>query len=192
MRRFLTLERTRAKMEILYRQSKVARRDVEHIYGAVFLTAFASFEGMIEELFLRMLARRVSIPAKVRPKTTFRSSGVARDIVFGGRHYVDWVPYERTTERAELFFSGGRPFSNLDQNERRIIHAACIVRNAIAHQGRHARQQFNAHIVSRYTLAPRERTPAGFLRSLHSSAPNITRYEELVSELAVLARKLVA
>lgn len=178
-------------MEHLYSQSRIAKRDVEHIYGAIFLAAYASFEGMLEDLFLKLLSARVTPPSSVRSKATFRSDLATRDVVFGGRKYVDWVPYDWTTKRAWIFFSGGRPFTKLDANEKGLVKAVCVVRNAIAHQGHHARKKFDMEVISTLTLAPRERTPTGFLRSLHSSSPNVTRYEQLVGELTAIARKLV-
>ena len=178
-------------MERLYAQSMVAKRDVEHIYGAIFLGAYASFEGMLEDLFLKLLTARVRLPRSVRSKVTFRSDIVARTIIFEGRNYVDWLPYERTLKRAENLFYGGRPFTRLDSNEKGLIKAVCTIRNAIAHQSGHARKQFDKDVVSNLTLAPRERTPTGFLRSLHSSAPSVTRYEQLIRDLTAIARNLV-
>src|ERR1700675_1105239 len=170
-------------MERLYTQSMVAKRDVEHIYGAIFLGAYASFEGMLEDLFLKLLTGRVKFPRSVRTKVTFRSDMVARADVFGDRKYVDWVPYERTVKRAETLFYSGLPFTKLDSNEEDLIKVVCTIRNAIAHQSGHARKKFDNEVVSNLTLAPRERTPTGFLRSLHSSAPNVTRYEQLIGDL---------
>ena len=188
--RLQSLELTRAKMERLYAQSMVAKRDVEHIYGAIFLGAYASFEGMLEDMFFKLLTARVRLPRSVRSKVTFRSDVVARGVVFGDRKYVDWVPYDRTTKRAENLFYGGRPFTKLNSNEKGLIKAVCTIRNAIAHQGGHARKLFDKEVVSNLTLAPRERTPTGFLRSLHSSAPNVTRYEQLIGDLTSIARNL--
>lgn len=189
--RLSSLERTRAKMEQLHSEGRVARRDVEHAYGGIFLTAFSSLESLIEDLFLKLLVARVRPPANVNPRVFFKSDVVARQIVFAGRHYVDWIPYHRTTDRANLFFSGGRPFEALGDPEREVLESASIIRNAIAHQSRHARRTFDDRVVARYVLAPRERTPTGFLRSLYSAAPNVTRYEQLASEMSLIARKLV-
>ena len=186
------LEHTRANMENLFRSSLIPKRDVEHLYGAIFLAVYAAFEAMVEDLFLKLLTRRVSGPRSVRSKAEFGSYSVARAIAFGGRPYVDWVPYDNTLKRAELHFYGARPFSKLSQHEKGVIKDVCTIRNAVAHQSGYARKVFDRHIIARLTLAPRERTPTAFLRSLHSSAPDVTRYEELVSELISIARNLVA
>src|SRR5258707_3362966 len=108
-------------MEHLYSQSRIAKRDVEHIYGAIFLAAYASFEGMLEDLFLKLLSARVRPQSSVRSKAAFRSDLATREVVFGGRKYVDWVPYDWTTKRAWIFFSGRRPFTKLDANEKGLV-----------------------------------------------------------------------
>jgi len=184
------LERTRIKMEQLYSESRVAKRDIEHIYGALLLSAYSSFEVMLEDLFLRLLTSK-KLPKSIESKATFRSLQAARSIVFGERKYLDWIPYDRTLRRAESHFYGGRPFTQLDANERTRIKELCLVRNAIAHNKGYARRQFEREIVSNLVLAPRERTPNGFLRSLHSLAPNVTRYEQLIADLTAIARSLV-
>jgi hypothetical protein len=168
----------------------VAKWDVEHIYGAIFIGAFTAFEAMIEDLFFKLLTSRVKAPQSVRSKVIFRSGATARAVVFGDRKYLDWVPYDRTVQRAENLFYGGRPFTRLDSNDISRIKTICIIRNAIAHKEGHARRQFERDVVSALTLAPRERTPTGFLRSLHSTAPNVTRYEQLVGDLTSIARTI--
>lgn len=179
-------------MERLYARSLVAKRNVEHIYGALFIGAFASFEGMLEDLFLKLLTGRVRVPRSVRSKVTFRSDIVARGIVFGDHKYLDWTPYDRTLKRAERLFYGGRPFSKLDPNEIGRIKMLCAIRNAVAHQSAHARKQFDKEVISNLILTPRERTPTGFLRSLHSSTPDVTRYEQLIGDLTSIARNLAS
>lgn len=191
MTRLQGLEQTRAKMERLYAQSMVAKRGVEHIYGAIFLGAYTSLEAMLEDLFFKLLTSRLRAPHSVQSKAVFRSDLAARAVVLGDRKYLDWVPYERTLKRAESFFYGGRPFSRLSPNDIARIKAVCVIRNAIAHKEGHARRLFDREIVSANTLAPRERTPTGYLRSLHSTSPNVTRYEQLIGDLTSIARNLV-
>lgn len=178
-------------MESLFAASSVGRGDIEHIYGAIFFTAHASFESMIEELFLKLLVSRVAPPKGSNPRVILKSDRVAKEIVFAGRPYVDWVPYDRTIERAKLFFSGAHPFVDLDENDKATIKQATIIRNVIAHQGAYARSEFTKKVIANLLLTPRERTPAGFLRSLYSVAPSVTRYEQLTAEMTSIAMKLV-
>lgn len=184
------LERARARMERLHAESTVTTRDLEHMYGAIFLAAVALFEASIEDLFLKLLTGRVRLPNPVRPRASFRSDAAARTVVFSGHKYLDWTPYDRTLKRAEVLFYDGRPFTGLTNVEQHTIKRACIIRNAIAHRSAHAATQFRKGIVEQLTLAPRERTPTGFLRSLHSTAPDVTRYEQIVGDLLSISRKL--
>jgi hypothetical protein len=49
---------------------------------------------------------------------------------------------------------------------------------------------FEQEVIGALTLMPRERTPAGFLRSIFRTAPVETQYENLVGEMAIVALKL--
>lgn len=146
---------------------------------------------MLEDLFLKLLTARVKCPRSVRSKVAFRSDAVAKDVVFGHRPYLNWVPYDETEKRAGILFYGGRPFTKLTPNEKAQIKKAFLIRNAIAHREGHARRKFDKEIVSSLSLAPRERTPTAFLRSFHSITPNVTRYEQMIGDLVSIARNLV-
>lgn len=120
----------------------------------------------------------------------FKSHSVARDIVLGGRAYVDWLPYQFTDKRAEAFFRGGHPFSSLEKNDKREVERILLIRNAVAHQSRSARSKFEDQVIGTALLLPTERTPAGYLRSIFRATPTQTGYEEIASTLATLSRKL--
>lgn len=178
-------------MEDLHGRYQVSRHALHQAYGAVFMSAITSLEGMIEELFLKLLLRRVASPRGIHPRVTFQSDRIARDIVLGGRNYVDWLPYEeRTIKRAKAFFAGGRPFTQLTKVERDFLRSVYYIRNAIAHQSRHAKRVFEDEVIGNTPLLPQERTPTGFLRSIHSTQPTVTRYEQIANELATLSHKL--
>jgi hypothetical protein len=188
--RLQRLEATRIKLESLLLKDKVSRRDIEHIYGALFLSAVTAFEGMLEVLFMKLLTRRLKHPRRIRALVEFESDIIARRVVFGGRSYVDWLPYEQTTGRAKLFFASGRPFTHLEKPEKKSVEAWCAIRNALAHQSRFAQRRFHELIVAPRTLLPREKRPSSFLRSLHSTAPSVTQYEQIVGEMVSVAKKI--
>ncbi len=177
-------------MESLYARSLASGRDVYHAYGAIFLTAVSSFEGMIEDLFVKLLVGRVAPPRGVRPRVKFASDKVAREVVLGGRNYADWLPYNRMKTRAEAFFAGGRPFTSLSRADKEFLEAIWCIRNALAHQSRHAKRLFEHEVIAGTPLLPRERTPTGYLRSIHSSNPIVTQYEQLATELSTIAHRL--
>jgi hypothetical protein len=181
------LERTRKEVEKLYSRGELTRRATEHIYGAVFLNTVTSFERLIEELFLGLLVGRLRARSNIRPRLTFKSSLVAREVVLGGKPYLDWFPYEWTQKRAEAFFTGGRPFTFLSAGDKTFLEDLMTVRNAVAHQSRHASRKFEKRLISGTPLLPRERTPVGYLRSILRTAPVQTRYEQFAAECARVA-----
>jgi hypothetical protein len=188
--RLLTFERARRKLEHLLDCGRVGRSDVALFYEGIFLRTVTSFEGLIEDLFVGLLARGITPGANVYPRVRFRSHAVARDVMLGGRPYVDWLPYDCTEKWAKAFFRGGYPFCNLDKDDKSQLGRILLIRNAVAHQSRSARRKFDQGIISAAPLLPVERTPAGYLRSIFRVAPAQTRYEEIANTCTMLARKL--
>lgn len=188
---FRHLEVIRRRCERVFANGDLTRHDIEYVYMSLFLDAVVSFERFIEDLFVGYLSGRLRPRGRVISRVSFRSDAVARDVVLGGRQYVDWVPYEQyTIKRAEAFFRGGYPFTKLNKAERDTLEQVLFVRNAIAHKSRHAIKSFEEKVLSGLPLVGHERTPAGFLRSLFRSAPNQTRHENLLLELSAMTMKL--
>jgi hypothetical protein len=188
VRRFATLDRTRRSVESLVVRGELSRRAAERVYEATFLNACTLFEAFLEDSFVAKLV--TGTRTRARPRAAVASHRVARELVYGSRPYVDWLPYEKTESRARVFFRGGRPFSGLNADDIRLLRTCVAIRNAIAHRSRESRRRFLG-TVRGLLLPPRERTPAAFLRSQLRAAPPQTRYEDLLASLAAVARKLV-
>ncbi len=191
--RFRGLEGTRRRVEGLALSGGVSRYDVERVYEALFLSYFSLFEVFIEDLFIGLLVEGRGLIATrpgVRPRARISSHRVARDLVSNNRGYVEWLPYNRTEERAEVYFTGGRPFSALAAGQKSDIQTCGRIRNAIAHRSRYAKQVFETKVLVGLILHPRERTPAGFLRSSLTGFPPQTRHEYYVTKLLGIARDL--
>ena len=185
------LEFTRRKMESLLATRSIVNRDINQVYAGLYLDVFTSFEQLIEDLFLGLLSGRLSSrSALVVPSITFRNSNLVREIVYGGRRYVDWLPYDRTEQLADRFFHQGRPFSSLNNVEKRQIRDCYYIRNAIAHNSEHSMRVFRQEVIGNQNLLPRERNPIGYLRSVFRAAPRQRRYEILIFNLALIVRKL--
>jgi hypothetical protein len=168
----------------------ISRHDVTLFYEGILLRTVTSLEGLMEDLFVGLLAGGIAPGPRVHPRVSFKSQLVARDVMLGGRAYVDWLPYHFTDKRAEAFFRGGYPFCNLDKDDRKELERILLIRHAVAHQSRSARRKFEDEVIGTAPLLPIERTPAGYLRSIFRAAPAQTRYEEIASTCAMLARKL--
>jgi hypothetical protein len=87
-----TFDRARRNLEQLHIDGRVTRHEVSLFYEGIFLRAVTSFEGLLEELFVGLLAGGIKPGRNVHPRVTFQSHGVARDVMLGGRAYVDWLP----------------------------------------------------------------------------------------------------
>jgi hypothetical protein len=165
------------------------------MYEILFLGGFTTFEAFLEEVFLDLLvARRGRADHSLAiPRVTVKAVPIARELVFGlGRKYADWLPFERTVDRARMFFRGGRPFATVGVGQRELVDKAHVIRNAIAHQSRYSGEQFEKKIIAGTSLPPRERKPGGYLRGLVSGAPPLTRFENYTTALLTLAKELTA
>lgn len=182
------LEYTRKKMEVLFSKKQIVERDLNVVYAGLFLGAVTSFETLLEDLFLDLLTGRTKhISSKVRNKVTFSSTTVCRSIIYGGKKYVDWLPYNYTTGRAEIFFKEGLPFSAIEKADNNTLQEIMYIRNVLAHNSKHALKVFENMVIGSRTLLPKERTPVGYLRRPIAASPPQTQYEVYVAELAKIA-----
>ncbi len=199
-RRYRALDLTRRNIERLFDNGHISLRAAEQMYEGLFLSAFTAFETFIEELFVGLLVTDAGLYCQaidVVPRLTVRSHAVAREMVIGaGRNYVDWLPYERTEERAELFFRGGRPFTALRGTAmaagRSVLQRGAVLRNAIAHKSRYSLTRFERDVIRGTPLTSVERKPAGFLRGIAAAVPAQTRYETYATAILTVARTIAA
>lgn len=175
--RLQSIERTRKRVESLLAANHIGIRDMDAIYAGLFTNAITGFEAFIEELFINLLVGS-SRYSNSTPRAAFKAHEVARDVILGRDQYVEWLPYERTKDRAVIFFRGGRPFSMLPPLLEEKIRHSSIIRNALVHSSRHAKAKFDQKVINNImSLAPKERTPIGFLRSQFRISPIQRRFE---------------
>lgn len=195
--RFVSLEKTRVKMEKLFNKKELSKRDIEKVYESLYIRTFTFFEGFVEELFFGLLTKKIkSSVGEVVVKVSFKSEISAREIVFAGRPYYDWFPYDNTERIAKRFLKDGLPFTllNLDESVRKDVKKdianLLIIRNVIAHQSTYSKNRFQKEIISNALgLLPREKTPSGFLRS-QFRVPDQTRFENYQLRIIDIAQKL--
>lgn len=187
-----SLNKTRVKMEKLFDGKNISKRDIEKVYEALYLRTITFFEGFIEELFFGLLTKRINSSIRnVVARVDLKSDSVARDIVFSGKQYIDWLPYQRTQDLAEIYFRGGRPFVFLDNRDKGDIKNMLKIRNVIAHQSASSLRIFQDDIISNTIgLLPREKTPAGFLRNQFRTSPDQTRLELYQLRTIEMAKKI--
>lgn len=182
--RLLALERIRSKQEALLRENHLVVRDIEEVYGAIFVDVVASFEAHLEELFIGLLSQGItSRHPQVGLRVNIRSHLVARQIAFRGKQYYTWLPYENTKDLARLYFVGGRPFSRVTSAQEKTLRRCILTRNAIAHKSRSAKKKFEDEVLGNSSLVPRQRKPKTYLRQQFSLNPPQTYLQRLVAEM---------
>jgi hypothetical protein len=186
------LDYTRKRMEQLYLDGALAKRDIDSAYESLFLRAVTSFETFLEELFLAILERRKRYhhSRHVSLLMTTPSRSALMDILLQGDKYLTWLPFRETKKRAILYLVDGRPFTELDNGEESIVQTITTIRHAIAHKSRHAMREFREKVIGAQALLHGEKSPAGYLRAHVRSGARETRLEVYVSALGLIAVKL--
>jgi hypothetical protein len=188
-----SFDATRRRVDGLVPPGHLSRRNAEQVYESLFLSSFTAFELFIDELFVTLLVTSTGPSTGIFavPRITVRSIAIGRELIMGpGRKYVDWLPYERTLERANLFFRGGRPFTNLSSADQSLVNKAQIIRNAIAHRSHYSETRFQREVVGTTAIPQRERRPSAYLRGLVAGTPPLTRYENFMAGLLSVAKQL--
>lgn len=190
VRQTKSYEVTRSQIERLYRQKKVSRKLVEQTYMGLFLSSYTAFETFLETLFIGLLVEGRGYKQRgVVPRISVRTHMLARELIVGNKNYVEWLPYNHTLDRANLFFRGGRPFADLESRYLTLLTQTGNIRNALAHKSDFSQEKFLKNVVNTQTLSPREKMPIGYLMALHA-APHQTKFEYHMDILAFIARLL--
>ncbi len=183
-------ELTRTKIENLLVNNNLEKIDVLTVYDGLFLGLFTDFEQLLEELFWGLLEGKVTIDGykineirkiKISPQSEINS------VILGGQRYLDWLPYNKTIKRAEIFFHDGIPFNNLDNDQKAYLGRYHKIRNAIAHKSPKSQADFDK-IIQNLPLLPSQKTPAGYLRSKPRGQE--TQYEIAATQLIQIALDL--
>lgn len=178
------------RLEGLHAARAISDVDINRIYAGAFISYYSFYENSIEDLFLGLVTGRVS-RTSTSTLVHISSDVVARRVVFGGRKYADWLPYNaHTMPRADAFFSGGRPFSQLPKADRNSLDSLAILRNAAAHESTHSLRQFRRSFTDGHPIPPTQLRPAGYLRGQHNIAQ--TRFEFLLSQSLQIMGRLCA
>lgn len=190
-KRIARLDHTRRRMERLFSKRRVTLTDISSVYEALFLKAVTLLESFLEELFFAVLHGKCSLGShRARPcvHAPTRKKQMTT-IIFGRDKYLDWIPYQKTLDRAKLYLVKGRPFSNLPDQLKSDIKQISLIRHAIAHRSAHSQSEFRNTLIGNAPLRAREKTPSGFLRSRITSANNrfqvyMGKIVDIISSLA--------
>jgi hypothetical protein len=185
-----SLEVVRTNFESALTAGTITQNDILQAYSGLFFDLFTSFEGAIEELFLGILngdirhaQSTVSRLLRISPKSQVENA------LLRGEDYLKWLPYSITRKRADIYFSGGRPFDNITQVNINILQNYQAIRNAIAHKSKSALNKFN-NLIATLVLLPHERTPSGYLRSIPNPAAGQTQLQIISTTLLNILHNL--
>lgn len=176
------LEKMRQISEKLLISGQINQTHIDQIYAGLFLNLITLFEGFLDELFVGIALGKLR-PSSIRskPNISFKYQTKATAVIYAGRPYADWLPYEITEKRAKLFLHNGRPFTALSADLKREIERAHLTRNAIAHNSEHAIQRFRKDVIGSTTLLPIEKQPIKYVRGTFRINPPVTRFEHFCS-----------
>lgn len=185
-RRLDALERTQKRAETLFAEGRLRQTDTEAIYEGLFLRAVTAFEAFLEEYFYLIVGDKAGFPRSARVGSRYESKSVELEAVVQNKKYVDWLPFDKTKKRADIFLKGGRPYSGLVAPHPAAIERCVVTRHAIAHSSSHAKKRFKAEVIQNLVLRPTERTPAGFLRSI-AILPDTRRFNLMIGDIRTAA-----
>lgn len=190
LKKLKTLDITRKKFESAFRLSIIHDDDIRQAYAGLYLDLFTEFENLIEKLFIGILKGEVKpnntavkTKVKVKPITELESVMIGEK----RKKYFEWLPYsDNTIQRANIYFTDGKPFTLLDDIQKNKIANYHKIRNAIAHKSKKSMTEFQA-LISGLTLLQIEKTPQGYLRNIPNVATGRTQLEIISDELQAIS-----
>lgn len=191
-RRYIKLDRTSSRVGQLHSEGKISVFDVEQIYAGLYLDAFVSLERFIEDLFLGYVSGLVTSPSTAsHPLFHIKPASKAKDVMLGGKSYIDWIPYDSNTKkRAGVFFKRDSPFVTLSRSEEALLVQLHQIRNALAHRSAHSLDVFKRLVIGNLPIPPRDRRPSRFLLTIFRANPSQTRLQNYLFEMLTIARHL--
>ena len=158
-----------------------------------FLRAFLAWESFLEETFVLYLSGQ-SPPRGRTPKRNVvpLSQNIATTLIFEGRGYAQWTSMSVVRERADRFFSHGRPFGPILAKNTNSLDEVNTIRNAIAHRSGSARERFETLVRTKIRTLPANLTVGGFLQTTEpGSSPPASFFEFYVAKIDLAAQLIV-
>ncbi len=188
------IEFTRLKVESLFREKVIVKRDLDVAYSGLVINAVTSFENYLEKLFFLIMSGKSLFHNDVQPIVRSISKLSEKDIrslVLGDNRYINWLPYDLTVKRSSAYLVEGNPFKKLKGQDTESLKKIVKIRNVIAHSSPFSEESFQ-NLISDATLPPRERTPIGYLRSVYRTSPTMIQFQSLTGEIIRMSNKLIS
>lgn len=142
----------------------IKQGDIELIAELAGLRIFVMWEDFLEQTFIRYMCG-----AKTRsgylPKLYVKVPTLAhaREILLGGRPYINWESASDVAKRAEIYFRNGEPYATLLRSAQVHLDTFRITRNRIVHSSEFAKKQFLKKVQDLLGYIPPNMTPGRFL-----------------------------
>ncbi len=188
------IEFTRLKVESLFGEKVIVKRDLDVAYSGLVIKAVTAFENYLDELFFLIMSGKSLFHNDVRPITrsiTKLSEKDIRSLVVGDNRYINWLPYDLTEKRSLAYLVEGNPFRKLKDQDKVSLKKIAQIRNVIAHSSDFSEKKFQ-EMIRDATLPPRERTPIGYLRSVYRTSPTMIQFQSLTGEIIRMSNKLIS
>ncbi len=88
-------------------------------------------------------------------------------------------------------FEEGKPFAAGLDPVTTELEDINTIRNAVAHNSRRALDQFKSLVRRKFTTAPLDITPGGFLLAAISGNPGVTYFSYYCNRLRIAARRII-
>lgn len=158
-----------------------------------FLRAFIAWEAFLEESFVLYLWGKDPPRGNAPQRHAFPSNRKhAERLAFEGKAYADWTVLGEVATRAERFFRGGRPYSQVLKSRQNRFGDMKTIRNAIVHSSGHSETQFKRLVRRKLQTCPPSMTVARFLdMTIPQSSPPESFLESYVAEMRFAAERIV-
>lgn len=187
---------TLVRMDALEAAGSLNQTQAELAYSGGFLQAVNALEAFIETAFDHILDGGPDYGSKATPLIAIQArlqddaSQIRRSLTHREDPYLDWLPLDRTVNRAKCFLREGKPFSNWTDDHKSKIKMVIIIRHAIAHASDHATKEFTEKVLRAAVLKPHERNPSGYLRSLLGGKGSNRRITAYLGHIAQAAQAI--
>lgn len=137
-----------ARLTTLRTQNVLSIAEIELAAEAALLSLHTAFETFVRELYLECVTGEAGISG-VRSRLRAASIEDAQDLIAGDRQFVEWLPIEKTLERALLHLRAGQPFVRLWRRDQVIRHLELmqVVRNRVAHSSEQALRKYETKVA---------------------------------------------
>lgn len=166
------------RIEKQFTNRRLTITDVELFYTSAFLSAHSRWEAFLEECLIEVSCGKPSSIKKNFRLAEFKSRPVLRRLLlYPDKNYISLPTLKQAIKLAELLLDEGRPFSQISDRNQTFLRQAGWIRNAIAHHGEYAINEFREKVPGVTSLPGNRRMPGPFLRNIFRISPTQRRYE---------------